>query len=165
MGITIDEDGNVEVRIPVRVPYAEAERFVQERYDWIVRSRKKMLERKARHDAKNWDRLKSETEPWMRGRGGELFMAKVAGWAERMDVEYNRVTIRDTSTRWGSCSAKRNLSFTWKVFVMPEHLVDYLIVHELAHLRYMNHSREFWDMVETYIPEGRKIKKQFEEYV
>lgn len=165
MGITIDTEGNVEVRIPRWVTYAEAEMFVRERRDWIIKSRRKMLEKKARHDSRDWDRVRAETDPWIRGDGGRLLRQKVADWAEKLGVGYNCITIRDTSTRWGSCSAKKNLSFSWKIFVMPEHLADYLIVHELTHLRYMNHSVEFWNMVKTYIPDCKTIKKEFEEYV
>lgn len=165
LGIVIDADGNVEVRIPMRVTYAEAEAFVSERYDWIIKSRRKMLERRQWHEAKNWEQIKAMTQPWMQGRGGELFRAKVDGWAEKLGVDYNRLTVRDISTRWGSCSSRKNLSFSWKVFVMPERMVDYLVVHELAHLRYMNHSQDFWNLVKTFIPECREIKKHFEEYV
>ena len=147
------------------VTIACAEEFVRERYDWIVKSRKKMLDRKERQAVHDWEKVKEETAPWIKGKGGELFRQKVDYWADRLGVTYNRLTLRDTSTRWGSCSAKGNLSFSWKVFVMPERLVDYLIVHELSHRRYMNHSQQFWDMVETYIPERKKIKKEFEEYV
>ena len=165
LGIVVNPDGEVEVRIPAWVTIACAEAFVRERYDWIVRSRKKMLDRKERQAVHDWEKVKEETGPWIKGKGGELFRQKVDYWADRLGVTYNRLTLRDTSTRWGSCSAKGNLSFSWKVFVMPERLVDYLIVHELSHRRYMNHSQQFWDMVETYIPERKKIKKEFEEYV
>ncbi|MDO4940001.1 MAG: SprT family zinc-dependent metalloprotease [Lachnospiraceae bacterium] len=165
MGIVITGDGSVEVRIPVWVTYAAAEEFVKDRYDWILKSRKKMLARKEKHDARNWDEIRQYTTAWIAGTGGLVFRAKVAYWAQKLGVTYNRITIRDVSSRWGSCSARGNLSFSWKIFVMPERLVDYLVVHELSHLRYMNHSREFWDMVQTYIPDYKKIKKEFEEYV
>ena len=165
MGIVIDRSGSVEVRIPRWVTYAAAEEFVKERHDWIVKSRKKMLARKDKHDEKNWEKVKQDNIAWMSKRGEELFKDKVRAWAQKIGVTYNRITIRDASTRWGSCSAKGNLAFTWKVFVMPERLVDYLVVHELSHLRYMNHSRDFWELVGTYIPDYKKIKKEFEEYV
>ncbi len=165
MGIVIDRNGSVEVRIPVWVTYAAAQEFVRERYDWIIKSKKKMLARKDRHDENNWEKVKQDNTTWMSDAGRKLFTDKVNGWAQKIGVTYKRITIKDTSTRWGSCSAKGNLAFTWKVFVMPERLVDYLVVHELSHLRYMNHSRDFWELVGTYIPDYKKIKKEFEEYV
>lgn len=165
MGITIDNEGNVEVRIPRRVTIREAEAFVEEKHDWIVKNREKMLARKEKHDAHDWDRVRDEIYPWIRGDGGRQFREKVASWAQRMGVEYNRITIRDISSRWASCSAKGNLSFTWKIFVMPERLADYLVVHELAHLKQMNHSPEFWNIVSTYIPDYKILKKELEEYV
>jgi len=165
LSIAIGQDGKVEVRIPFYTPLYEAERFVEEKQDWIRKSRTKMLTRSERSAAHNWDQVRTDIYPWIRGGGGKMFRDKVAYWADRMGVEYNRVTVKDISTRWASCSSKKNLSFTWKVFVMPERLVDYLVVHELAHLKHMNHSPEFWSVVSTYIPDHKARRKELEEYV
>jgi len=165
MSIVIDEDGEVIVRIPRWVSKEAVEEFVEEKEDWIRDSKEKMINRKKRSESRNWSAVREETYPWIRGLGGELFRKKVAQWAEIMGVEYNRITIKEVSTRWASCSSKKNLNFSWKVFVMPERLVDYLIVHELSHLKYMNHSEAFWDVVRTYIPEYKPLIKELENYV
>ncbi len=65
---------------------------------------------------------------------------------------YGKVCIKNQKTRWGSCSSKRNLNFNYKIIFLPEHLVDYIIVHELCHLEEFNHGKRFWDLVARTIP-------------
>jgi predicted metal-dependent hydrolase len=76
------------------------------------------------------------------------------------DFEYNRVSIRNQKTRWGSCSTKGNLNFNYKIFFLPPHMRDYIIVHELCHLKEFNHSRNFWDLVEEICPDCFEIRKE-----
>lgn len=165
LGIVIGRDGSVEVRIPWHASETDARRFLEEKQDWVRKNRARVLERRELSKARNWDQVRAEIYPWICSGGGRMFMDKVASWAERMGVEYNRIAIRDVRSRWASCSSKRNLSFSWKVFVMPERLVDYLIVHELAHLKHMNHSPAFWAVVKEYIPDYKARIGEFENYL
>ena len=68
-------------------------------------------------------------------------------WAEKMGVKYNRIAIKSLKTKWGSCSTKKNLNFNYKILFLDEEKQNYLIVHELAHLKHMNHSEQFWNFV------------------
>lgn len=164
LGITIDREGNVEVRIPNWVSYDAAKEFADEKDDWINRTLKKQQARKKKHDERDWDKLRADTLQWIKGRGGELLGQKVYDWSLKMDVTYAKVNVKDTSSRWGSCSARGNIAFSWKIFLMPEELADYLIVHELAHRKHMDHSPEFWSEVERYIPDYRALRKRFADY-
>ena len=74
---------------------------------------------------------------------------QVAQLAKKLNVSNGRITLRNTSSRWGSCSSTRNLSFCWKIAFAPKEVVDYLIAHEVAHLVHMNHSPKFWMLVDT----------------
>ena len=80
-------------------------------------------------------------------------------YAPRIGVSYGRVAIRDQKSRWGSCSAKHNLNFNWKLIMAPEEALRYVVIHELCHLIEFNHSARFWKLVETQMPEYEAWKK------
>lgn len=66
---------------------------------------------------------------------------------------FNRVAIKNHTSRWGSCSKKGNLNFNYKIMYLPERLAEYIVAHELCHLKVLNHSREFWDLLKTVLPD------------
>ena len=165
IGIVVDQNGDVEVRIPYWATVAQADEFVKEKSEWIEKTKHRLIERREKSEAHDWDSVKAETYPWIEGMGGKLFTDKVKSWADRMGVTYNHVSIKDVSSRWGSCSGKGNINFSWKVFVMPERLVDYIIVHELAHRKFMNHSEMFWNEVAGYIPDYKNRRKELNNYL
>ena len=88
---------------------------------------------------------------------------RVEYFAEMMNVTYGRITIREQKTRWGSCSSKGNLNFNWKLVLMPEEVLDYVVVHELAHRKEMNHSERFWNHVEKVLPDYQARRKLLRE--
>lgn len=83
----------------------------------------------------------------------ELTLARLAHFNEHYQLEWNRVAIRNQRRCWGSCSSNKNLNFNYKVLFLPEHLRDYIIVHELCHLVHMNHGQDFWDLVAEQVPD------------
>lgn len=89
----------------------------------------------------------------------ELLLKKCRYFAERMGVSYGTVTVREQKTRWGSCSAKGNLNFNWKLVLMPPEILDYVVVHELAHRLQMNHSAAFWAEVGKILPDYRERRQ------
>ncbi len=89
----------------------------------------------------------------------EFFSVHVAKWASIMGVKYNRISIKNTISRWGSCSSLGNLNFNWKLAFAPVEIIEYIVIHELSHLRYLNHSVDFWNEVRKYCPEYKKHKK------
>ena len=80
-----------------------------------------------------------------------------------MGVNPNRITIRNQRTRWGSCSSKGNLNFNCLLSLVPERVMEYVVVHELAHLIEMNHSKRFWKIVEEIIPDYKEQKRWLKE--
>ena len=81
-----------------------------------------------------------------------------------MGVDYGRISVRQQKTRWGSCSVRGNLNFNWKLALMPEEILDYVVVHELAHRVEMNHSPRFWAVVETVLPDWRERRRWLKQH-
>jgi predicted metal-dependent hydrolase len=81
------------------------------------------------------------------------FEAKALEHATALDVKPSRITVRDTASRWGSCSSARSLSFSWRLILAPEFVLDYVVAHEVAHLKQMNHSPRFWAEVKKLVPD------------
>ncbi len=81
-------------------------------------------------------------------------------FSQTYGVRVGRISIRDQKTRWGSCSKKGNLNFNYKLALLPSHLRDYVIVHEICHLIEFNHSKKFWAQVERAAPEWRKARRE-----
>ncbi len=98
-------------------------------------------------------------EQWYRIQAAILIEEKVQKWSVKLNVSHNGVTIRGQKTRWGSCSRKGSLSFNWKLLMVPEPVIDYVVIHELAHLREMNHSKRFWQLVAENCSRWRELRK------
>lgn len=89
---------------------------------------------------------------WLKRTAKQGILTRVAELAEQHNLPYQSVAVRDQHTRWGSCSSKRNLNFSWRLALAPLHILDYVILHELAHTKHMNHSKQFWSLVEELMP-------------
>lgn len=92
-------------------------------------------------------------ERWYRQQAKAVITGSLEYYRLRMNLTYNELTIRDQKTRWGSCSSEGNLNFSWRLILAPKAVLDYVVVHELAHLREMNHSDRFWKVVSDYFPD------------
>ncbi len=95
-----------------------------------------------------------------REQARRLVINRLAYFNQFYNFKINRVAIKNTSTRWGSCSSKGNLNFNYKIIYLRPALADYLIVHELCHLGELNHSKNFWALVKQAIPDYIKINKE-----
>ena len=111
------------------------------------------------------DKYEDMVRLWMHSDGGKIFREKLNDFAGRMNVHFNMVRIKNVKTIWGSCSSKKNLNFNFKLFFLPEALIDYVFVHELAHLKHMNHSKAFWSEVEKQIPDYKKRREELKRYI
>ena len=92
---------------------------------------------------------------WYRREARRLVEAAVAREAARLGVECERIAVRDQRTRWGSCSTRGTLSFSWRLALAPPEVLEYVVVHELLHLREHNHSRAFWALLDEHRPGWR----------
>mgnify|MGYP002231135056 CR=1 FL=1 len=137
-GASDREDGQVTVRVPRTVTEAQAEEFARRHGEWILKTRKRVLQNAS------WRRSYTEAEKQTgKQRLSRKLEERLPLFASVMGVSYGRVSIRDQRTRWGSCSGKGNLNFNWKLSLVPDEILDYVVVHELAHRIEMNHSAKF----------------------
>lgn len=154
MAIQIAEDGKITVRAPYSVTRAQAERFLNEKMEWILKQQEKLEKRQAERHIVTEEERKAGIALAL-----ERIPERVRYYAGRMGVTYSRITIREQKTRWGSCSSKGGLNFNWKLVLMPEEVLDYVVVHELAHRKEMNHSKAFWAVVEAEMPDYRQWRE------
>lgn len=94
----------------------------------------------------------------------QYFLAQTQNWAKKMDISYGRVTLKKQKTRWGSCSSEGNLNFNWQLVHFEPKIVDYVIIHELAHRIHMNHSAKFWVLVAKYDPHYKQHLSVLKKY-
>ncbi len=167
MGLEVTADGRVKARVPNRTADAVVEKFVKERAGWIA---EKYLLQKARQEKQKLARGTKDYEqnPALEARYRELARAvigqRVSYFAAKMGVTYGRISIRDQKTRWGSCSGRGNLNFNWKLVLMPPEVLDYVVVHELAHRKQMNHSPLFWAEVGRVLPDYESRRRWLKEH-
>lgn len=136
----------------------KAEQFIEERRDWILKNQKALKEKQDQKMVITQEMRKAGVEKAM-----EIFPKRVEYYARLMGISYGRITIREQKTRWGSCSGRGNLNFNWKLTLMPPEILDYVVVHELAHRKEMNHSKDFWKIVEQVLPDYQKRRKRLKE--
>ena len=153
ISIVIRPTGAVEVRCPRRCSRREAEAFLVSKEDWI----RKHLDGIAA--IPQLPVFSGEELGSLAHRAGTELPGRVSCFAEKIGVTYGRITIRSQRTRWGSCSAKGNLSFNCLLMFCPEEVRDYVVIHELCHRKHLNHSADFWAEVEKYCPDYRIHRK------
>jgi hypothetical protein len=94
----------------------------------------------------------------------EKMTEKTRRYAEILGVTPDAVAVRDYKSRWGSCSVKGEIKYNWKIIIAPNHIIDYVVVHELSHMRHPNHSRDFWRYVGRVIPDYRECREWLKNY-
>ena len=158
LAVQVTREGRVIVRAPLRLAKYRIERFVAEHTDWIARALADQQSRRAAHpepdEAKQAElirRAKIELPP------------KVQHYAQLMNLYPAGLKITSARTRFGSCSGKNSICFSWRLMDYPEPAIDYVVVHELAHRREMNHSKAFWKIVEQYKPNYKWSKRWLKE--
>ncbi len=97
---------------------------------------------------------------WLKERALALLTAETAKQAEKMGVEYTSIRVTSAKTRWGSCTEENALRYTFRLLYCPMEIVEYVVIHELAHIRHKNHSKAFWQEVERYLPDWKERRKR-----
>jgi predicted metal-dependent hydrolase len=153
--ITIKNSKEVLVTYPWWSSEKKAVVFVNSQKDWIAETLKTKKTKPSLLTGGSREDFLLNKE-----KARRLVHSKIVYFNRIYNFKYKRVSIRNTKTRWGSCSQKGNLNFSYRIIYLPEELANYLVVHELCHFREMNHSVRFWTLVDKTIPHGREISKK-----
>ena len=145
----------VRVTIPLRQTLKSAQQFVNQKIDWI---------KKHSENIKILNKKSKKLPTIEKAKARKILETKLAELAQLHNFQYNRVSIRNQRTRWGSCSSKNNISLNMKLLHLPEQLIDYILLHELVHTRVKNHSKDFWNELETVVPNARIMDNKLKEY-
>ena len=143
------KDGRVIVKAPKRVNKKEIEKIIQQKSEWIQKS----IEKENKKQEKEPRYTKEEFKNIVEKNSNELI--------KETGLVPNKITIKQIKYAWGSCTSKKNITINLELIKYSQQAIRYVILHELCHIKHMNHSKEFWNLVEKYMPEYKKIKKEF----
>ncbi len=163
IGITVKPGGEIVVRAPRLMSNSAILSFALEKESWIIKT---YLKQSKIQPAPACEEKSSRTlalEKRYRDAAKDYIPKRVEHYHSYTGGNYTKITIRDQKTRWGSCSSNGTLSFSFRLMMAPPRVLDYVVVHELCHLTYMNHSKEFWNMVENILPDYKEHRKWLKE--
>ena len=153
LALELTREGRLIVRAPLQISRREIDAFVEKHKDWIVRHLAKQAARPTLPppDAPETQALKTQAQA--------ILPEKVAHWSSIMEVHPTGLRITTARKRYGSCSSKGSLCFSYYLMCCPEEAVELVVVHELCHLREMNHGPGFYALLERYLPDWKERKK------
>lgn len=155
LAIEVTRNLEIIVRAPLFLSKGKIERFVEEHEQWAEKAIEKIKEKqKNRPPEPSEQQIKSLKE-----RARELLPERVKFYGELMGLAPSRVKITSAKTRFGSCSGKNNLCFSYRLMQYPEAAIDYVVVHELAHIKHKNHGKHFYALVGKYMPDYKEREK------
>jgi len=158
--LTVYCTGSVVLTAPSSLGLRHMEDFILQKTAWIIAK----LDFFKKHPQPLPVKASKKEFAALKPQAFSLAKRKVDHWNRFYGFEYNRINIKNQTTRWGSCSKKGNLNFNYKIVKLGERLVDYLVVHELCHLKEFNHSEKFWALVAKTIPEYKACRKELKNH-
>ena len=158
LALEVSRDGRVLVRAPMGLSQKRIDAFAAAHQDWIAAQQARQAQRRAAHP-----------EPSAAERAGlirkaqEVLPAKTAYYGNLMNLHPTGITITGAEKRFGSCSAKNRICYSWRLMAYPEAAIDYVVVHELAHILHKNHGKEFYACIESILPDWRARRNLLKE--
>jgi len=149
----------IRVAIPYGTPFSKAQQFVKTNSTWI----RKQID-KIRHIEEKCKTLLNHSAPVDTVRAQKKLLNRLNELAKANNFVYNKASIRNQKTRWGSCSAKNNISLNIKLVRLPGELIDYVILHELLHTRIKNHGQSFWRALDKLAGDSKACRKKLNQY-
>lgn len=150
--LQIKPDGALVVRAPLRVDTTYINRLIEKKKDWIAKKRGLFTQQPRKT-------ITSAEKKLLFDKARRVISQRASHYSCKANSPYKRIRISRARSRWGSCGVKGTLNFSWRLILAPLEVIDYVVAHEVAHLRIKNHSREFWAWVEELFPDYRKMRK------
>ena len=152
------KNGEVDVRAPLRVSDKKIQEFVQEKQDWITKTQNKIKQKVQKKQV-----LSIEEKNKLIDKANEYIPTRVLFLSKQLSLPITKIKITSAKSYWGCCNIKNEVSFSWRLMLMEDKVIDYVVVHELAHIKEHNHTKKFWDEVRKVIPDYEiyieKLKK------
>lgn len=156
--LRVQPGGAVVLTVPFGMAIAKAEEFVRERAEWLTNAIRRMAQLKQLPVSGRRDYLKHKEA------ARELVHERLVYWNAFYAFSYKRIAIKNTRRTWGSCSHRGNLNFSYKLLFVPRELADYVVVHELCHLKHRNHGAAFWREVGRALPNYEMLRAELKRY-
>jgi len=156
--LTVYCDGSLVITKPKGLDFDIIEKFIIKKSNWVLSKLEYFKKFKGGflgNNRKNYLENKDEALKFVNDR--------IRYFNKIYNFKFNKINIKNQKTRWGSCSSKGNLNFNYKVLMISQNIADYIIVHELCHLKELNHSSRFWNLISKAIPDYLSIKKELQE--
>ncbi len=153
VSLEVTREGKALVRAPIRMKRAYIDDFVLRNRAWLI----SRMERRSRKNAR--ENVSDEKKAELAALAKVIMPQKVEYFAKIMNVQPTSVKITNAAARWGSCSGKNSLCFSWRLMLYPEKAINYVVIHELSHILHHDHSREFWQTVAKYMPDYKAAEK------
>lgn len=155
--LSVRAGGRVILTVPKQVSEKDALEYVQQKKEWLQRALKNIPPSNAMLEQKDLPHYKAHKD-----KAKTFVLTRLAELNKRYGFAYRKVFIRANTSRWGSCSGLGNLNFDYRILFLPAHIQDYLLVHELCHLREMNHSPRFWNLVAQTVPNYPELRRELQ---
>jgi predicted metal-dependent hydrolase len=155
ISLKITRDAKIVVSAPMYSKIDRIEAFVEKNLEWI----ESHMARRVRKNEREC--VSDEKKQELTELAKKVIPEKVEYYAKIMGVHPTGVKITRALSRYGSCSGKNSLCFSWRVMLYPERSIDYVVIHELSHIKHHDHSKSFWETVEKYMPDYREAEKAF----
>jgi len=159
INISVKPFKGVRVAIPYGVSYDKAKQVAKSKKIWIQKNLDKM-----KHVEKEHEALSKNLTEIDRNKARKKLVGRLNELSEQHGFSYNKVFMRNQKTRWGSCSAKNNISLNMKLIRLPDEMIDYVLLHELVHTRIKNHTNEFWTELSRLVGDAKKTDRRLNEY-
>jgi predicted metal-dependent hydrolase len=161
LALMVTHEGRVLVKAPSRTPEKYVLDFVKLKSSWIQRKIDQANQSQLSVHGLELENLDIAKQKKI---AKTIVLEKIEYWSEKMRISYKNVRLSSARTRWGSCTHQNTISINWRLSLLPMELLDYVIIHELAHVKEKNHSSKFWDIVHKDCPDFKTLRKKLKSF-